>query len=164
MREQVFSPSQSRQRRLCPPPRRPQPRHAGSIRRGLTPTVLAVLLLLIAPSALAEPQSEGEPPSPSAAALTTVPVGYLKQEVKQPLHLSRLNVEPEDLGVAGAEIALKDNNTTGRFTKQQFTLDVEKVPVGGDAAGSLQKLTDSQRKTRAERIPDGSNPALCGGQ
>jgi ABC transporter substrate binding protein (PQQ-dependent alcohol dehydrogenase system) len=104
-----------------------------------------VLLLLIAPSALAEPQSEGEPPSPSApaAALTMVPVGYLKQEVKQPLHLSRLNVEPEDLGVAGAEIALKDNNTTGRFTKQQFTLDVEKVPVGGDAAGSLQKLADS---------------------
>jgi len=72
-----------------------------------------------------------------------VPVGYLKQEVKQPLPLSRLNVEPDDLGIAGAEIALKDNNTTGRFTKQQFTLDVEKVPVGGDAAGSLQKLADS---------------------
>ena len=72
-----------------------------------------------------------------------MPVGYLKQEVKQPLPLSRLNVEPDDLGIAGAEIALKDNNTTGRFTKQQFTLDVEKVPVGGDAAGSLQKLADS---------------------
>ena len=72
-----------------------------------------------------------------------VPVGYLKQEVKQPLPLSRLNVEPDDLGIAGAEIALKDNNTTGRFTKQQFTLDMEKVPVGGDAAASLQKLADS---------------------
>ena len=104
-----------------------------------------MLLLLLAPSALAEPQSEGEPPSPSgpAASLTTVPIGYLKQEVKRPLPLSRLNVEPKDLGIAGAEIALKDNNTTGRFTKQQFTLEVEKVPVGGDAVAALQKLADS---------------------
>ena len=62
-----------------------------------------------------------------------MPIGYLKQEVKKVIPLSRLNVEPEDIGIAGAEIALKDNNTTGRFTKQQFTLDVEQVPVGGDA-------------------------------
>jgi len=106
---------------------------------------LTALLLLLASSAFAEPQSEGELPSPSApaAALTTVPIGYLKQEVKRPLPLSRLNVEPDDLGIAGAEIALKDNNTTGRFTKQQFTLEVEKVPVGGDAVAALQKLADS---------------------
>ena len=62
-----------------------------------------------------------------------MPIGYLKQEVKRLIPLSRLNVEPEDLGIAGAEIALKDNNTTGKFTKQQFTLEVERVPIGGDA-------------------------------
>ena len=47
------------------------------------------------------------------------------------------------MGIAGAEIALKDNNTTGRFTKQQFTLDVERVPVGGDAVQALEKLVES---------------------
>ena len=78
--------------------------------------------------------------------VVTVPIGYLKQEVKRPIPLSRLNVEPEDLGIAGAEIALKDNNTTGRFTKQQFTLDVERVPIGGDAVAALEKLV-------AERPP-----------
>ena len=57
--------------------------------------------------------------------------------------LSRLNVEPEDIGIAGAEIALKDNNTTGRFTKQQFTLEVERVPLGGDAVAALEKLVQS---------------------
>jgi len=74
-----------------------------------------------------------------------VPVGYLKQEVKRPIPLSRLHVEPEDYGIAGAEMALKDNNTTGRFTKQEFTLDVERVPIGGDALAALNKLVDSGR-------------------
>ncbi len=78
--------------------------------------------------------------SSSRRRATTVPIGYLKQEVKKVIPLSRLKVEPEDIGIAGAEIALKDNNTTGRFTKQQFTLEVERVPVGGDAVAALEKL------------------------
>ena len=72
-----------------------------------------------------------------------MPIGYVKQEVKRLIPLSRLNVEPVDLGAAGAEIALQDDNTTGRFTKQQFTLDVEPVPVGGDAVAALEKLVES---------------------
>src|SRR5262249_15941774 len=88
------------------------------------------------------PQHQTASPPATDAGFTTGPIGYLKQEVKRPLPLSRLNIEPEDLGIAGAEIALKDNNTTGRFTKQQFILDVEKVPVGGDAIAALQKLVD----------------------
>ncbi len=72
-----------------------------------------------------------------------MPIGYLKQEVKQLIPLSRLHVEPEDYGIAGAEMALKDNNTTGRFTKQQFTLDVERVPIDGDAVAALQRLVAS---------------------
>ena len=69
-----------------------------------------------------------------------VPIAYLKQEVKRPIPLSRLNVEPDDIGIAGAEIALKDNNTTGRFTKQHFTLDVERVPVEGNAVQALETV------------------------
>ena len=103
-----------------------------------------LLLLLVAPHAsFAAPQDEGEAASPPAAATITVPIGYLEQEVKRPIPLSRLNVEPDDLGVAGASIALKDNNTTGRFTKQQFTLEVERVPIGGDAVPALMKLVES---------------------
>lgn len=72
-----------------------------------------------------------------------MPIGYLKQEVKRLTPLSRLNAEPDDLGIAGAEIALKDNNTTGKFTKQKFTLQVERVPIGGDAVEALQELVAS---------------------
>ena len=82
-------------------------------------------------------------PSAPAAEITEVPIGYLKQEVKHPIPLSRLYVEPTDYGIAGAQLALKDNNTTGRFTKQDFTLDVERVAIGGDAVAALQKLVAS---------------------
>ena len=105
--------------------------------------VLVLLLVAAWLPALAETQGEGTPEQPSAAETTTVPIGYLKQEVKRFIPLSRLNVEPEDVGIAGAEIALKDNNTTGKFTKQQFTLEVERVPVGGDAVPVLAKMIES---------------------
>jgi ABC transporter substrate binding protein (PQQ-dependent alcohol dehydrogenase system) len=103
-----------------------------------------MLILLAASAAPAGTSSEPQkqPVAPEAD-LTTIPIGYLKQEVKGLIPLSRLDVEREDLGIAGAEIALKDNNTTGRFTKQQFTLDVERVPVGGDAVAALKKLVES---------------------
>ncbi len=82
-------------------------------------------------------------PKAAADKPTLVPIGYLKQEVEELIPLSRLNVKPQDLGIAGAEIALKDNNTTGKFTGQKFTLDVERVPVGGDAVAALQDLVAS---------------------
>jgi len=82
-------------------------------------------------------------PKAAADEPTLVPIGYLKQEVEELIPLSRLNVKPQDLGIAGAEIALKDNNTTGKFTGQKFTLDVERVPVGGDAVAALQKFVAS---------------------
>lgn len=38
--------------------------------------------------------------------------------------LSLLDIPPPDDGVAGARLAIQDNNTTGRFLKQEFVLDV----------------------------------------
>jgi ABC transporter substrate binding protein (PQQ-dependent alcohol dehydrogenase system) len=109
----------------------------------LVPAIL-ILLVLGPRSGLAETvDRDEEPPPPTSAEVTTVPIGYLKQEVKKLIPLSRLNVEPEDLGIAGAEIALKDNNTTGRFTKQRFTLEAENVPIGADFVPALEKLIDS---------------------
>lgn len=125
--------------------RLPEPQGSGSARRGRArfgPIGWTVLFLFLVPlSGLAAPNGEGEEIALSQAGNSAaVPIGYLKQELKRPIPLSRLNVEPDDLGIAGALIALKDNNTTGRFTKQQFTLDVERVPVGGDAVQALMAL------------------------
>ncbi len=114
------------------------------VETGRRPVVFAFCLAvgLTLPCCLAKPSpaSAGEP---AAKAPVSIPIGYLKQDVKEPIPLSRLNVKPDDLGIAGAEIALKDNNTTGQFTNQTFTLDVERVPVGGDARAALQALVQS---------------------
>jgi ABC transporter substrate binding protein (PQQ-dependent alcohol dehydrogenase system) len=113
--------------------------------------LLGAVTLLSTPLAAApeetEPpfvQASATPAAPHATETIEVLIGYVKQEVKRPIPLSRLHVEPEDYGIAGAEMALKDNNTTGRFTKQEFTLDVESVPIGGDAVAAVQKLVDSR--------------------
>jgi ABC transporter substrate binding protein (PQQ-dependent alcohol dehydrogenase system) len=133
------------QSRQPPDPRSPLPRQLGaSWWRLFRPAVWTLLVLLsTSPPALAGQDGDQSKPPEQAAAPTTVPIGYLKQEVKRLIPLSRLNVEPDDLGVAGAEIALQDDNTTGRFTKQQFTLDVELVTVGGDSVAALEKLVES---------------------
>jgi ABC transporter substrate binding protein (PQQ-dependent alcohol dehydrogenase system) len=112
--------------------------------------LLGALALLSAPVEAASEQSEPpsaqtearQAPSPQAE-MIKVPIGYVKQEVKRPIPLSRLHVEPEDYGIAGALMALKDNNTTGRFTRQEFALDIERVPIDGDAVAALHELVDS---------------------
>jgi ABC transporter substrate binding protein (PQQ-dependent alcohol dehydrogenase system) len=130
------------------------PAHFGRERIGKSPvanfllsmTWMCACLLVATPLRAADdqaaPSAPGAPGAP-AAEMTKVPIGYLKQEVRRPIPLSRLYVEPEDYGIAGAQLALKDNNTTGRFTKQDFTLDVERVGIGGDAVAALQKLVAS---------------------
>jgi ABC transporter substrate binding protein (PQQ-dependent alcohol dehydrogenase system) len=100
---------------------------------------LGFFLAISLPASAVEEGASATPDEASAKP-TLVPIGYLKQEVKRPIPLSRLNAEPDDLGIAGAEIALKDNNTTGTFTKQAFTLEVERVTSGADALDALQGL------------------------
>src|SRR3990172_11363749 len=121
-----------RQRKPLPGPRSGQPKSPCKLSRlhGLAPYALVLLLLSLPLSVLAEqpPEPQAKPSAP-AGEFTTVPIGYLKQEVKLAIPLSRLNVEPEDYGIAGAEIALNDNNTTGKFTRQQFTLHLQRLRV-----------------------------------
>jgi ABC transporter substrate binding protein (PQQ-dependent alcohol dehydrogenase system) len=109
----------------------------------LLAAVFLGFLLSISASAYAGDSDGAARPASPAAEPTLVPIGYLKREVKELIPLSRLNVKPEDLGIAGAEIGLNDNNTTGKFTKQKFLLDVERVPVDGDAIAALHKLVES---------------------
>ncbi|KQP04660.1 ABC transporter substrate-binding protein [Methylobacterium sp. Leaf93] len=47
---------------------------------------------------------------------------------------------PEDEGVAGARMAVKDNNTTGRFTKQTYALDEVALTEGKSAVDAARDL------------------------
>lgn len=80
-------------------------------------------------------------PGPLAAAeVTRVPIAYLSQVVEAPPSLSNLQPPPADEGVAGGRLAIADNNTTGRFLKQEFSLEVVDVPEDGDPVAAFQKL------------------------
>ena len=65
-----------------------------------------------------------------------VEVVYLRAETEAPPVLSNLDPEPEDIGLAGAEVARQDNATTGRFLGQTYELRLVSVPPGEDAVAA----------------------------
>ena len=67
-----------------------------------------------------------------AWAEVALPVTYLKLEVPRPPVLSNLDPVPDDLGEAGAQLGLADNQTTGKFLGHDYSLTVTRVPEGGD--------------------------------
>lgn len=67
-----------------------------------------------------------------------VSIAYVRQEVERPPVLSNLDPIPEDLGLVGAEVALKDNQSTGTFLGQKYTLTTVSVPPGGDLAAEAR--------------------------
>ena len=77
----------------------------------------------------------------SAQDVQKIPIGYLQVAGEDIVPLSRINVPPADNGEAGAQLGIKDNQTTGRFTKQDFTLDLEKATNEQEALAALDKMT-----------------------
>nr|CAD6423923.1 branched-chain amino acid ABC transporter substrate-binding protein [Rhizobium sp. Q54] len=68
-----------------------------------------------------------------------VKLGYLRAYEPQ-LALSVLDVAPRDEGVAGANVAIADNNTTGSFLGQSYTLDVIEVKLEADVKAATEEL------------------------
>ena len=73
------------------------------------------------------------------AEVKAVKAALLTVETDQPLPISRLDLPPDNLGIAGAMLATDDNQTTGSFLGQEFTLEhVTAAPE--DALAALDKL------------------------
>ena len=68
----------------------------------------------------------------AAAKVSQVRIAYLTQQQKTPPVLSNLDVFISNKGEPGAELAIVENNTTGKFTGQAFVLDKFIVPENGD--------------------------------
>ncbi len=67
-----------------------------------------------------------------AHADVAVPIIYLRHEVVHPPVLSNLDPIPEDEGIAGAQMGIEDNSTTGSFLGQSYELTVVSVSPEGD--------------------------------
>jgi ABC transporter substrate binding protein (PQQ-dependent alcohol dehydrogenase system) len=96
-----------------------------------------------AATAPARPEGGVELQVPQAPATTAVPIGYIRQVGDHPRPSSRLDVEPNDAGIAGAKMALDENNAGGKFTSDLYSLDVSTVASLDKAVEGLQKFYDS---------------------
>jgi ABC transporter substrate binding protein (PQQ-dependent alcohol dehydrogenase system) len=76
-----------------------------------------------------------------AADPTEIGIGYLRRaKVEQTLSL--VEQPAADDGIAGARLAIEDNNTTGKFLNQHFTLEEIRLKEGEDAAKVAIALAD----------------------
>ena len=80
-------------------------------------------------------------PAAQAAEAFEVKVGYLR--VPKPRNaISLIDVPPENAGLAGAQAAIADNNTTGKFLNQRFTLEDVLLKPGDDPAAAVTALAE----------------------
>jgi ABC transporter substrate binding protein (PQQ-dependent alcohol dehydrogenase system) len=68
-------------------------------------------------------------------------IGYLRM-VKPHAAISLLDLAPQNNGLAGAEAAINDNNTTGQFLGQRYSLEDIKLKEGDDPAAAVAALAD----------------------
>ena len=70
-----------------------------------------------------------------------IKVGYLRRAEPR-IAISLLDIPPADDGVAGARLAIEDNNTTGKFLNQRFTLEDLRLKDADDPAAAIQALAE----------------------
>ena len=78
----------------------------------------------------------------ACAGAAEINIGYLRRTDPKST-LSLVQAPAKDAGMAGARLAIDDNNTTGRFLNQQFSL--EDVPLTGDTNAVAATIARAER-------------------
>ena len=124
-------------------------RVGGQLRTFALPALAAIVLALATgavPAHAQQPQQPATSPVSAATDVTRIPILLARENRDRPPPLSLLDLPNADDGIAGAKLAIMDNNTTGRFLKQDFTLEV----MDGEKLDQL--VSDIVKKVEAERI------------
>ncbi|WP_166263298.1 ABC transporter substrate-binding protein [Marinobacter caseinilyticus] len=79
---------------------------------------------------------------PAAGFSADIRIGYIQWVPDQGPVLSNILPEPDDAGQRGAELALADNNTTGRFLNHSYRLESVVADSASDAQEALAGLMD----------------------
>jgi ABC transporter substrate binding protein (PQQ-dependent alcohol dehydrogenase system) len=74
-----------------------------------------------------------------AQAPLDIKIGYLRRAQQQET-ISLVQMPPPDIGLAGAQMAVRDNNTTGRFLNQRYLLVDMHLKTGDDPAAAVRQL------------------------
>jgi len=76
-----------------------------------------------------------------AAETLKVPIGYLGRAEKIET-ISLLDQPAANDGIAGAQLAIEDNNTTGKFLNQSFSVEAVRLKDQDDPAAAVAQLAD----------------------
>ena len=119
------------------------------------PLIASALPLIAAATVLALPLPAGaedapKPPRereggfelqlPQSPELNAIKLGYIRELGDHPAPASRLDVPPKDAGLAGAKMAVEENNAGGRFTGHDYNVDLTTVSSRDEAVEALEKL------------------------
>ncbi len=113
------------------------------------PQVHCAGFLVIALLAAAAPAAAQDTP----AGVANIPIAYITERVKELPPFSLVDQPTTDNGLMGARLGIEDNNTTGKFTKQKFTLDEAVVPAGGDVVAAFRDLLAKGHKFFIADLP-----------
>lgn len=121
--------------------------------------LLPAALLAAAPLCLGLAQAQqpaavaAETNPPAEAKPLEVRIGLITRAVPPPPLYDLLAV-PEDEAVAGAELAVKDNTTTGLFTGQSFALETTTLGEDEDPAQAARTLAANGTRLLIVNLPD----------
>jgi len=110
---------------------------------------------------LASTMAAALPAAAEEDSTATLRIGFLAQAVKRLPSQPYLDAPPADEGIAGARLAIDDDNTTGRFTGQRFVLEEATVPESGDVADGFRKLAGEGIRFVATDLPAGALLAVA---
>lgn len=83
---------------------------------------------------------------PEAERSDTLILSYFRQESETAFARPYFETEVKDRGIQGARLGVLDNNTTGRFTGQQFELTETRLATDGDPESAFRRLVAEGRK------------------
>jgi ABC transporter substrate binding protein (PQQ-dependent alcohol dehydrogenase system) len=101
----------------------------------------------------------------AAAALTALPmpayaqqaldisITYLEKKAEHPPTLTNFETIPEDQGLAGARLAIKDTNSTGKFLKHSYALTETVKGAGEDIVAEARKVLDGGPRIAILNMP-----------
>jgi len=92
-------------------------------------------------------------PALAADEMAEVRIALISQPVELPPDRSNLDLPPDNEAVAGAELAIVDNNTTGRFMKQHFVLDPVTLSPKDDVIAQFSKMLDDGHQLFVLDVP-----------
>ncbi len=81
--------------------------------------------------------------APVLAESLEVKIGYIQWTPDQGPTLSNVIPHPEDAGLRGAELAIADNNTTGKFLNQTYVLEQQLADSEKDALAAFERMRQS---------------------